>query len=71
MKKNTDKLIEMEPGLWLDTQNSQVIFDSKWLFDTFSKRWGREPTAAEMEKLRDGYKSTNGFACIRDSEAAQ
>ena len=76
-KKTTDKLIEMEPGLWLDTQRGEVVFDSKWLCDTFSKHCGREPTAAEIEKLLDGYKSTDrykstsGFACVRHSEAAR
>ena len=52
MKNNTDKLIEMEPGLWLDTQNNQVVFDSEWLRKNAHTRLGREPTAAEWEQMR-------------------
>ena len=51
MKKNTHKLIEMEPGLWLDTQNCQVVFDSEWLRKNAHTRLGREPTAKEWEHM--------------------
>jgi len=51
--KTTNKLILLEPGLWLDTQRGEVVFDSDWLDRTVTTgAQGGPVTEAEMEKIK-------------------
>lgn len=44
-------VIELEPGLWLDKQRSEAVFDGEWLRQELHTRLGREPTARELEYM--------------------